>query len=222
MNRSEAQRQSLKTYNTGVPCKNGHSADRSTATGSCIECATARSARFYEQHGVEYRREKSTAHYQQNKQTYVDRGVAWQRDNPEKVSAIRRRTNKAFRAEHPEYAAEWWKQHPERAEEYAKRQYARAARRNWRQANKGHQNFLTRMRQKHVRQATPSWADRDQLKLIYIEAGERSVREGIEYHVDHIIPLRGELVCGLHTPANLQILTKHDNLKKGRKYQVSS
>lgn len=38
------------------------------------------------------------------------------------------------------------------------------------------------------------------------------------YHVDHIIPLQGELVSGLHTISNLQYLLAEDNIKKGNKY----
>ena len=42
-----------------------------------------------------------------------------------------------------------------------------------------------------------------------------------EVEVDHIIPLQGKLVSGLHTPTNLQVITARDNAKKGRKYLIS-
>lgn len=65
----------------------------------------------------------------------------------------------------------------------------------------------------HVRRATPSWANLEIIKNIYENA------EGS--HVDHIIPLQGELVCGLHVENNLQYLTPEENLSKGNKWEVS-
>lgn len=60
-------------------------------------------------------------------------------------------------------------------------------------------------------QATPDWVDRKELKAIYAGCPEG-------YHVDHIIPLINDQVCGLHVPCNLQYLTAFDNDSKGDKF----
>jgi hypothetical protein len=58
---------------------------------------------------------------------------------------------------------------------------------------------------------TPLWADLDKIKDIYLNRPEG-------YHVDHIIPLNGVNVSGLHVENNLQYLTEADNLSKGNKF----
>lgn len=68
-----------------------------------------------------------------------------------------------------------------------------------------------------VRQSTPRWCNKEEIKKIYQIAYEYELLTGIPHHVDHIIPLKGKNVCGLHIPNNLQILTKEENLKKGNR-----
>lgn len=82
---------------------------------------------------------------------------------------------------------------------------------NYYDANKSDYLERNARRRAVVKQATPTWANKDKLKEIYANCP-------IGYHVDHIVPLRGLNVCGLHVENNLQYLTEEENLKKHNKF----
>lgn len=67
-------------------------------------------------------------------------------------------------------------------------------------------------------QRTVGWVDLDKIKKFYTEAKRLTRETGIQHHVDHIIPLRGDNVSGLHVENNLQVITAEDNLSKGNKF----
>lgn len=67
-------------------------------------------------------------------------------------------------------------------------------------------------------QRTPPWADLDAILLVYNKAAKLTRETGIPHHVDHVIPLRGKTVSGLHVAQNLQILRRDENLTKSNKY----
>ena len=92
--------------------------------------------------------------------------------------------------------------------------------RRYKKNNKGLINYLTSLKKKKVKQATPSWADKEKIKQIYLISAQKTKETGIQYHVDHIIPIKGELVSGLHVPENLQVITATENLKKNNKYLI--
>lgn len=67
------------------------------------------------------------------------------------------------------------------------------------------------------RYAMPKWDSKEKIKEIYKEAKRLTEETGIIHHVDHIIPVKHPLVCGLHTVKNLRVISWHENLKKSNK-----
>ena len=67
---------------------------------------------------------------------------------------------------------------------------------------------------------TPVWANFDVIDALYAESRKISRETGIPHHVDHVIPLRGKLVSGLHVEGNLQIITASENCSKHNRFEV--
>ena len=79
----------------------------------------------------------------------------------------------------------------------------------------------TRRRKANFVLACVPWADTVEIAKVYAEARRRTLETGIEYVVDHVLPIGGELVSGLHVQQNLQVLTRGENAKKGNRFTVS-
>ena len=140
---------------------------------------------------------------------------AYYEANKARIAAVKR----AYRAANKEKIIA-----NKRAAYLATREANLAQKREYRQANKGKINFLCSMRKKVVKQRTPMWLSPfDRLKIkCYYSVAAMLVRNNKEpWHVDHIVPLQGKLVSGLHVPNNLQFLRGVDNIRKKNKFEVA-
>jgi hypothetical protein len=115
---------------------------------------------------------------------------------------------------------EWYQEHREQVIQAAatrpahvKREYRNA----WKETHKVQIRADTKARRRKHREATPPWASRKQkseVRQLYQIAITMTQTTGEQYVVDHIYPLRSEVVCGLHVPWNLRVVTQRENLEK--------
>lgn len=81
-------------------------------------------------------------------------------------------------------------------------------------------NALSAKRRAQKKNAIPSWSTKEDIKSIaslYSISRERTDNTGVAHVVDHIIPLQGREVCGLHTTTNLRVITAEENAAKSNK-----
>ena len=127
---------------------------------------------------------------------------------------------KDYRADNKEYICQLKKAEYERNKANHLTQ-----KRQYRQANKGKINYLVALRKKAIKQRTPIWlTDFDKLKMkcFYSVASMLTNENNEPWHVDHVVPLQGKLVSGLHVPNNLQVMRGTENVVKKNKFEVNN
>jgi hypothetical protein len=157
---------------------------------------------------------RSKARYGQD----VDASRAWQREHYRRKVEANPSWNAEYYAKNKEvrlaYDAQYY-----RTKNRAKRLLQVAA---WAGKNRGKSNAIKKAYKLAKARACPAWLTEDEHWMMY-EAYElahlRSESLGYVWHVDHIVPLRGRTVSGLHVPWNLQVIPGADNMSKSNKFQ---
>ena len=108
-----------------------------------------------------------------------------------------------------------WLSNPDNAKkQYLSNKKTQSARwKRWYEKNKDKQLAKSNMEKAAKLQRIPPWADLEGIKEFYLNRPQG-------HHVDHIIPLRGKNVSGLHTLGNLQYLPGEENLSKSNKFVI--
>lgn len=205
--RAEAIKQNLPRYYTGRLCKNGHLAERRVGGHGCVSCISSRTKLATESgYFKEY--------YQENRENHLARSKVNARNNPESVLKASKAWNARNKDQQAAYRAEFYKD-PEKKQAFLDKC------KEYRTANKAKYQAHTRKRQAAKLQRTPSWLTEDDFRRIedfYIQAVILTEATGVSYEVDHIIPLQGKIVSGLHIPDNLQVITQKENNTKSNKF----
>jgi len=196
--RVDAIAKGAKTYIPESPCRRGHMLR--TILGTCIECRRIQEKQRY--HADPERTQKIVQQkYKNNADTLkAKRRVAYASNpEPEKVKAKIR-------------SAEWRKQNPKHAGVIK-------AKKKWKLNNPGKVRADTAKRRSEKLQRTPQWLDKTQhaeIEFTYEYCSAlRSI--GLNYHVDHIVPLQGKIVSGMHVPWNLQVIPADENIRKANR-----
>lgn len=228
VSRAQAKAMGVARYFTGEACVNGHVRERNTKTGHCYDCMQMRQQhrlkndpvylemsrswgreaarqRLSDPNYRELVRARDQVGYRTNEQRRAKKSSADRLRNQAEATKARRRELQRLRYQ------EKLKHDPQHI---AARKQRNA---EWVKKNAERANAKTALRRAMRKQATPTWltdADRSQMLEFYVQAQERSKATGIKHEVDHIVPLKHDLVCGLHVPWNLQILTAAQNRAK--------
>lgn len=179
------------------------------------ETATEHRRRYNRHMQAKYRVENAVRLAEERRAAYAanpgperERNRRRREENPERQRAYERR----YRENNPEMAAkrmaslrEWGVNNADRLKD---------VKRAWNEANRGFLASYSAKWRKSCRIATPAWADFDAIRLFYDEARRISERTGIPHEVDHIIPVQGRSVCGLHVHTNLRIIPAGENSRK--------
>lgn len=168
---------------------------RYTVNYRCVVCAL-NAVKNYQSKNPEAIQQRTKDYYNSNKDVCLQRNKDWVEKNKEYHSKQKR--------EYAQRTAEYIK---ERYKQYYEANYPRMLAKR----NKQHADKIKR---------TPAWLTKDDYWMIeqaYELAALRSQMFGFPWHVDHIFPLRGKTVSGLHVPTNLQVIPAVENLRKGNR-----
>ena len=153
------------------------------------------------------------------------RSRIWEKNNRDKTRYYNKKTREKYRDKINLKLRDYYKNNRKkeikRCTNFAKenRDQINKTRRLYYKNNRGKVNARNSKRRADKLRATPQWLtpkQKQEIQDIYIECSRMS-KGDIKYEVDHIIPLKGKTVRGLHVPWNLQILTRTENARKNNK-----
>lgn len=205
ISRKDAQQSGEQFYFTGNPCIRGHVARRRTKDKRCVACD----------------REKSTARYHNGEKLQRATKRRVKLSDPEYIAERDRRRAESLRrsALHDSITkAEKYRSDPIYREKVLQRN-----RDNHAKNPASTTARVTRRRLAKIKR-TPTWLTEEmcrQIREIYVNCRLLSDLTGVAHEVDHIVPLQGKLVSGLHVPWNLRVVPKRVNRSKHASFELN-
>lgn len=185
----DAAKLGMTRYFTGKPCKHGHISERKVSDRGCVRCRKDIGARHDKKY-PEKKKQRRKNYYNRNKDRTIAEAKEYYKNNRERffTEKVKERRRK--------YSAEYYRKNKEyyhaKAMEYSSKKI----------------------------QAMPLALSEFHKWVIYEIYHFRKIKSemtGITHHVDHIVPLRSNEVCGLHVPWNLRVIPAKENLSKSNK-----
>lgn len=195
--RKQAQEQGLKHYYTGKPCKHGHTALRFTKKGMCVECNR--------NHNTALRKDGYHRDY------YTKRMEIDEDFRQAKARDARKHYHEVMKHD-PERMARHYEQNAAAAKK--NRAGRNAIRRAFNARNPGYGREYVVARRAQMKHTDLTTTEQAQVKALYHLRLRLTRETGVEYHVDHRIPLSKG---GKHHPDNLWVIPAVENLRKGAK-----
>lgn len=195
ISRDAAKKQGLTRFFTGRPCKYGHVSERLTSINHCVECHNSYASNWKKK----------------NRKACSETSQLWQTRNRERVRKLKKanyRNNEDVRKAQALRAKKWLT---------GNREKSKASTAKYRTKNLARAAAAQQRRRAKLLQRTPVWSDQGAILQFYLHAREMTIKTGIPHEVDHIYPLQGELVSGLHVETNLRVVPQADNRSKGNR-----
>jgi hypothetical protein len=151
------------------------------------------------------------AEHKESPEIRRQRCAQWVKEHPESASAVRKKSYRKHREKRLQYRKVWRANNLDRDRQREK---------NYLKNNRSVVYAKNARRRAAETRAVPKWLTaihKAQIQEFYEIAIAREMQTGEKHHVDHIVPLRGDGVFGLHVPWNLQVLTEFENCSKHNK-----
>lgn len=168
--------------------------------------------RKWAQANPEKMKSKRRAWHLKDPKARSDRAMQWQNENAERNLENKKKWDAENRDLKYKLRKEWFEQNPEKRKEMA---------RQYRERHPEKCRSLAAAKRARKVNAVPVWSEKQIIQAIYAEARRLTAMTGVVHHVDHVVPLKHPLVCGLHVAANLQILTGEENMRKYNSFEIA-